>query len=401
MGADDADGVAFEAAEAQGLVELLELLVEGVGVVGALVAAEVSAAAAGVEEPVAVVLVVLVAPREGHGLGPHLGLPRDAGHVGEVGPPLAALEAVRPGLPHEDALAARGVVVPRDGPEVVRRDGDEDLAAAGVGLAALLGALRGEARVGAVLVVHKVVRLGLPRVGARLGRPSRPDRKHQSRVDARVGRHLRRDGGPAVCAAALPLTRPLLEAFQAEVVAARSLQHRNYELLVIIQFHIQQINNTDKISGTERDEVTYGDGLLGELHADGAVEGCADEIQKIVLVGRRRRHGFFVLVGGLGQELLAAAGLLGVGEGGVGLDGADGGDQVGGRHGGGGDIGGGAVGAHPACHVTHGGGAGGGGEAGVVPWSGARVARESLLRRRSNLARHAHAVAVAGELHCR
>lgn len=139
------------------------------------------------------------------------------------------------------------------------------------------------------------------------------------------------------------------------------------------------------------------DGSFGELHAEDAAEVLAEDLEGIV--GRS----FFVVVvvGGVsGEEGLAAARLVLVGEGVVVLDGADGGDEgVGGAGGsgrrGGGGVGG-AVGAAPAGGVGEGGGLG---EARGVPGRGAGGAAEEVdLRRGGGAADHADAIAVAGEV---
>lgn len=138
------------------------------------------------------------------------------------------------------------------------------------------------------------------------------------------------------------------------------------------------------------------DGSFRELHAENAAEVLADDLKGIV--GR-----FVVIVvravGGVaGEEGLAAARLLLVGECVVSLDGADGGDQgVGGARGSGDGSGvGGAVGAAPAGGVGEGGGLG---EARRVPGRGAGGAGEEVdLRRGCDAADHTDAIAVAGEV---
>jgi hypothetical protein len=138
----------------------------------------------------------------------------------------------------------------------------------------------------------------------------------------------------------------------------------------------------------------YGDGSFRELHAENAAEVFADDFEGIV--------GRVVVVrdvGGVaGEEGLAAARLLLVGEGVVGLDGADGGNEGVSRGRGSGDGGGvqGAVGAAPAGGVGQGGSLG---EARGVPGRGAGGAMEEVdLRRGGDAADHADAIAVAGEV---
>lgn len=144
-----------------------------------------------------------------------------------------------------------------------------------------------------------------------------------------------------------------------------------------------------------------GDGAFGQLHAEGAAEVLADDLEDVVplvIIG--------VGTGGRGaaEKLLAAACLFLVGEGGVALDGADGGDELAGTprgercRGRGRGVGGvpGAVGATPLGGVGKGGGLG---EAGGVPRGGAGGATEEIdLGRGGDAADHADAIAVAGEI---
>lgn len=176
-------------------------------------------------------------------------------------------------------------------------------------------------------------------------------------------RHFGWDLSPTFPARPFPALDPLLEAFQAEIVATGCC-----------------------------------DWALRKLHAEDAAEVLADDLEGIV-------HRVVVVSGGVGggagEEGLAAARLLLVGEGLVGLDGADGGDEAvpgsGGCRGGrGSGVVGGAVGAAPLGGVGEGRGLG---EARGVPWRGAGGASEEInLGRGGGVADHADAISVAGEV---
>ena len=85
--------------------------------------------------------------RQRDGLRALARLAGNAGDVREVRAPLAALQPVSPGVPHQHAAVARGVRRCRDGPEVVLRHGDKDPAAGSVRLASTHGALGDESLV--------------------------------------------------------------------------------------------------------------------------------------------------------------------------------------------------------------------------------------------------------------
>lgn len=98
----------------------------------------------------------------------------------------------------------------------------------------------------------------------------------------------------------------------------------------------------------ERERGTHCDRAIQQLHAEGAAETSAEDIEDVVLCAV-----VDIIVGGRSsrsacQNILAAACLLCIGEGGVGLDRADGGDELAScRRGRGGYRIAGAVGAAP------------------------------------------------------
>ena len=171
------------------------------------------------------ILVILVTTRKGNRLGTIATLSSNAGNMRQMSTPLATLHPVLPRVTNKNTAVPDGVVFRRDGTKMVRRNSHKNLTTASIGFPSLLGSLCGECGIGAVLVADKVVHLGWARGPfSRLGRLRQSDGHCQLRVDPRLTRHLRRDLSTAIGTGALPLSDPLLETSQTQVVPTRCLK---------------------------------------------------------------------------------------------------------------------------------------------------------------------------------
>lgn len=99
------------------------------------------------------ILIIFIATRENNRLGPMFGLPGNPRNHRKMNPPLPTFYPAVISLPNQHPRLLLRVVFGRNGSKMVRRDGHEDSAARGVGLAGLLGSLCGERLVRPVLVL--------------------------------------------------------------------------------------------------------------------------------------------------------------------------------------------------------------------------------------------------------